>query len=77
MPAWYKVASTPAAVRYLLEMVAPYFGIMDDLTEDNAAETLLALRELIFPQNGPTLDTEEKQQAAAETFEKLEKHNAG
>ncbi|MEE9185248.1 MAG: hypothetical protein V3U39_12355 [Acidimicrobiia bacterium] len=79
-PDYYRVASTPAAVRFLLDMVLieDACPIVDELDghgpgPGNAAEILLALRELIFPPPRPTVD----QEAAQDTFAKLERENDG
>jgi hypothetical protein len=73
-PDYYRVASTPAAVRYLLGLVATDWTV--EVTDKNAPEILLALRPVLFPPApGPTLDTPERQKAAAEIFTKLENEN--
>ncbi len=84
-PDFYRVASTPAAVRFLLDMVIVEdpCPIVDELDghgpgPGNAAEILLALREVLFPpQPVPPLETAEKRQAAADTFAKLEQNDGG
>jgi hypothetical protein len=73
---YHRVASTPAAVRYLLGLVATDWTV--EVTEYNAPKILLALRPVIFPERRlPTLDTPEKQAAAKDTFGKLEENNGG
>ena len=75
-PDYYRVASTPAGVRYLLGLVATDWAL--EVTEQNAAEILLALREVLFPpQPPPPLDNAEIRQAQADTFAKLERENNG
>ena len=64
-PDYYRVASTPAGVRYLLSLVATDWTLK--VTAENAPGILLALREVLFPPR-PTVD----QQAAKDTFAKLE-----
>lgn len=69
-PDYYRVASTPAAVIYLLGLVAIEHRVM--VTEENAPTILLALREVIFPpRQEPSVD----QQAGKDTFAKLEETN--
>lgn len=71
MPLYYKLATMPWAVRYLLEMVVE--GDLPDVDADNAPGIFLALRQLIFSKPEPVLhDTEAKQQAAAEVFAAVE-----
>ncbi len=65
-PDYYRVASTPAGVRYLLGLVATDWAL--EVTEENAAEILLALREVLFPRPRPAVD----QEAARDTFNRLE-----
>jgi hypothetical protein len=74
-PGYYRVALTPAAVRYLLELVATDWTV--EVTEDNAEEILLSLTPVFRRDQGPTLDTAERQQAAQEIFDKLEGNNGG
>ncbi len=69
----YRVASTPAAVRQLLELVATDWEI--EVTAENADEILTALKPVFALAKAPTLDSAEKQQAAQDTFAKLEEDN--
>lgn len=64
-PDYYRVASTPAAVSYLLGLVE---NLTIDVTKENAPAILLALRPVLFPPARPLVD----QQAAKDTFSKLE-----
>lgn len=70
-PDYHRVASTPAGVRYLLGLVATDWTV--EVTEENAAEILLGLREVLFPPPRPPVD----QQTAKDTFAKLEETNGG
>jgi hypothetical protein len=71
MPLYYRLATTPPAVRVLLEMVLQ--DEAPEVTSTNATEILLAVRHLIFTEQKPVLiDTKEKQAAAAEIFAALE-----
>jgi len=74
-PVCYRVASTPAAVRQLLELVATDWEI--EVTAQNADEILTALKPVFAVAKAPTLDTAERQQAAQEVFDKLEDGNGG
>lgn len=75
MALYYQVASTPQAVRVLVEMVVQ--GDPPEVTKENAIEILLDLKHLIFTTEKPVLiDTKEKQAAALETFAAMENHNA-
>ena len=71
MPLYYKLATTPAAVRYFLELVVD--GEPPEVTRDNASEIFLAVKQLIAAAPPPMVtDTEEKQDAALKEFETLE-----
>ena len=76
MPLYYRLASNPKAVRFLLDLLIT--GEPPEVTDDNAAGILLAVRDLIFGMGDPKLhDTPEKQEAALKTFETLEADNGG
>jgi len=74
-PVCYRVASTPAAVRRLLELVATDWEL--EVTAENADEILTALKPVFVLAKAPTLDTAEKQQAAQDTFSKLGENDGG
>ncbi len=69
-PVCYRVASTPPAVRHLLELVATDWTA--EVTEENADHILTALKPVFSLVPAPTLDTPAKQQAARDTFSRLE-----
>lgn len=74
---YYKLATRPRVLGDLLCLIIPGEDLVPKVTKSNAMEILLAVSPFIGKAPPPMVtDTEEKQQAAQDTFDKLEKTDA-